>query len=565
MCTGIPAVQAQTDEKQVNPTVEYSRVPRLYTIGGITVEGAKNYDDYMLIGLSGLSVGQRVSIPGEEITDAVKRFWRNGLFSNVSIEADSVVGDKVYLGIKLTQRPRVSQINYIGVKKGEREDLENRIGLLKDNQLTPNMVDRAKFLIKKYYDEKGYKNAEVEIIQRDDVTAPDRTIVDIHIDKKAKVRINSITIEGNHALSTKKIKGTMFVPGVFKKTNEKGRPGSWFRTKKFIEEKYEEDKNNLIKKYNELGYRDAVILVDSVTPHNEKTVDIYVKVEEGQKYYLRNIEWVGNTIYSTDRLNLLLRMKKGDVYNQTKLEERTSLDEDAVGNLYYNNGYVFYKLDPVEVNIDGDSIDLELRISEGPQATIRHISISGNDRVYESVVRRELRVKPGDLFSKEALERSFREIASLGHFDPEQIDPGIHPSPADGTVDIDWGLVSKSNDQIEFSLGYGQTGVIGKIGLKFSNFCLANLFSKGGLRRGVLSARRPICAGTDLAARAGGLLRRREDGRRPAAGEESGGRVPSARPRPHRPRHARDAAAALLRGRHGRGHQVRLHPQPRPL
>ena len=565
MCTGIPAVQAQTDEKQVNPTVEYSRVPRLYTIGGITVEGAKNYDDYMLIGLSGLSVGQRVSIPGEEITDAVKRFWRNGLFSNVSIEADSVVGDKVYLGIKLTQRPRVSQINYIGVKKGEREDLENRIGLLKDNQLTPNMVDRAKFLIKKYYDEKGYKNAEVEIIQRDDVTAPDRTIVDIHIDKKAKVRINSITIEGNHALSTKKIKGTMVVPGVFKKTNEKGRPGSWFRTKKFIEEKYEEDKNNLIKKYNELGYRDAVILVDSVTPHNEKTVDIYVKVEEGQKYYLRNIEWVGNTIYSTDRLNLLLRMKKGDVYNQTKLEERTSLDEDAVGNLYYNNGYVFYKLDPVEVNIDGDSIDLELRISEGPQATIRHISISGNDRVYESVVRRELRVKPGDLFSKEALERSFREIASLGHFDPEQIDPGIHPSPADGTVDIDWGLVSKSNDQIEFSLGYGQTGVIGKIGLKFSNFCLANLFSKGGLRRGVLSARRPICAGTDLAARAGGLLRRREDGRRPAAGEESGGRVPSARPRPHRPRHARDAAAALLRGRHGRGHQVRLHPQPRPL
>ena len=366
MCTGIPAVQAQTDEKQVNPTVEYSRVPRLYTIGGITVEGAKNYDDYMLIGLSGLSVGQRVSIPGEEITDAVKRFWRNGLFSNVSIEADSVVGDKVYLGIKLTQRPRVSQINYIGVKKGEREDLENRIGLLKDNQLTPNMVDRAKFLIKKYYDEKGYKNAEVEIIQRDDVTAPDRTIVDIHIDKKAKVRINSITIEGNHALSTKKIKGTMFVPGVFKKTNEKGRPGSWFRTKKFIEEKYEEDKNNLIKKYNELGYRDAVILVDSVTPHNEKTVDVYVKVEEGQKYYLRNIEWVGNTIYSTDRLNLLLRMKKGDVYNQTKLEERTSLDEDAVGNLYYNNGYVFYKLDPVEVNIDGDSIDLELRISEGP-------------------------------------------------------------------------------------------------------------------------------------------------------------------------------------------------------
>ena len=422
--TGFPSVQAQTEEKQVKPTVEYSRIPRSYTIGGISVEGAKNYDDYMLIGLSGLTVGQKVNIPGEEITDAVKRFWRNGLFSNVSIEADSVVGDKVYLCIKLTQRPRVSQINYSGVKKGEREDLENRIGLLKDNQLTPNMIDRAKFLIKKYFDEKGYKNAEIEILQRDDVTAPDKTIVDIRIDKKEKVKIHSITIEGNHALSTKKIKGT--------------------------------------------------------------TVDVYVKVEEGQRYYLRNIEWVGNTIYPTTTLNNLLRMKKGDVYNQTKLEERTSTDEDAVGNLYYNNGYVFYRLDPVEVNIDGDSIDLELRITEGPQATIRHIAINGNDRVYESVVRRELRTKPGDLFSKEALERSYREIASMGHFDPEQIDPKVVPSQSDGTVDINWGLVSKSNDQIEFSLGYGQTGVIGKIGLKFSNFCLANLFTKGGLRRGVL-------------------------------------------------------------------------------
>ncbi|MCD8318015.1 MAG: BamA/TamA family outer membrane protein [Paraprevotella sp.] len=486
MCTGLSSVHAQTEEKIIKPTVEYSRVPRSYTIGGIAVEGAKNYDDYMLIGLSGLTVGQKVDIPGEDITDAVKRFWRNGLFSNVAIEVDSVVDDKAFLRIKLTQRPRVSQINYNGVKKGERTDLEGRIGLLKDNQLTPNMIDRAKFLAKKYFDEKGYKNADIEIVQRDDVTSPDKTIVDINIDKKEKVKIHSITIEGNHALSTKKIKGTMFIPGVFKKTNEKGRPGSWFRTKKFIEEKYKADKDNLISKYNELGYRDAVILKDSVTPHDDKTVDIYVKVDEGQKYYLRNIEWVGNTVYPTKQLDYLLRMKKGDVYNQELLADRTTNDEDAVGNLYYNNGYVFYRLEPVEVNIDGDSIDLELRITEGPQATIRHISINGNDRVYENVVRRELRIKPGDLFSKEAMERSYREIASMGHFDPEKIDPGVHPSPADGTVDFDWKLESKSNDQVEFSLGYGQTGVIGKIGLKFSNFCLANLFTKGGLLRGIL-------------------------------------------------------------------------------
>lgn len=487
MCLGSIRLTAQAlKEVKVHPTIEYSRLPRVYTIADIAVEGANNYDDYMLIGLSGLTVGQKISIPGDEVTDAIKRFWKNGLFSNVAIEMDSIVGDNAYLRIRLTQRPRVSQINYHGVKKGEREDLEERIGLLKDNQLTPNMIDRAEFLIKKYFDEKGYKNAEIEILQRDDVTAPDKIIVDVIIDKKDKVKINSITIEGNKALSTKKIKGTLFIPGVFKKTNEKGRVASWFRAKKFIEEKYEEDKANLISKYNELGYRDAVILVDSVTPHDEKTVDIYLKVEEGQKYYVRNIEWVGNTIYSTDQLNRLLRMKRGDVYNQKLLADRTTTDEDAIGNLYYNNGYVFYDLKPVEINIDGDSVDLEMRISEGPQATIRHIGISGNDRVYESVVRRELRMKPGDLFSKEALERSYREIASMGHFDPEQINPNVQPSPSNGTVDIDWGLVSKSNDQIEFSLGYGQTGVIGKIGLKFSNFCLANLFTKGGLRRGIL-------------------------------------------------------------------------------
>lgn len=487
MCTAVQSVHAQsTDEKQIKPTVEYSRIPRTYTIGGIAVEGAKNYDDYVLIGLSGLAVGQKIEIPGSEVTEAIKRFWRNGLFSNVSIEVDSIIDNNAYLCIKLTQRPRVSRINYNGVKKGEREDLEKSIGLLKDNQLTPNMIDRAKFLTKKYFDDKGYKNAEIEILQRDDVSAPDKIIVDVNIDKKEKVKIHSITIEGNYALSTKKIKGTMFVPGVFKKTNEKGRPGSWFRTKKFIDTKYEEDKANLISKYNELGYRDAVIVADSVTPYNEKTVDVYVRVEEGQKYYVRNIDWVGNTVYNTDRLSYLLRMKKGDIYNQKLLEDRTKQDEDAIGNLYYNNGYVFYELDPVEINIDGDSVDLEMRIKEGPQATIRHIGISGNDRVYENVVRRELRTKPGDLFSKESLERSYREIASMGHFDPEHINPDVQPNASNGTVDINWGLESKSTDQVEFSLGYGQTGVIGKIGLKFSNFCLANLFTKGGVRRGIL-------------------------------------------------------------------------------
>lgn len=488
LCLGcVLEIQSQEfKQKEVNPTIDYSRTPKQYFIGGLTVEGIKNYDEYLLQGLGGLSVGDPVTLPGDEITKAVKRYWRNGLFSNVSISVDSLVGDSCYLHIILTQRPRISQINYNGVKKGERDDLKEKLGLVQDNQLTPNMIDRAKILGKRYYDDKGFKNAEINIVSREDAAAPDKVIVDVNIDKKDKVKINSIQIEGNKALATKKIKGSLFNNGVLKKIHERGTMASWFRSKKFVESKYKEAKENLVNKYAELGYRDAVIEADSVTSNPDGTVDVHLQVSEGQKYYVRNIEWVGNTLYPTDALSEILQMKKGDVYNQKHMNDRLSNDEDAIGNLYYNNGYVFYNLDPVEVNIVEDSVDLEMRISEGQQAHISHVRISGNDRVYEAVVRRELRNKPGDLFSKEALERSFREISSLGHFDSESIQPDVKPDQENGTVDINWGLTSKSTDQVEFSLGYGQTGVIGKIGLKFSNFCMANLFNKDGLRRGVL-------------------------------------------------------------------------------
>ena len=475
----------QVVQREIAPNIDYSRTPRQYYIGEITIDGVKNYDERLLIGLSGLAEGQKIEIPGEEITKAVKRYWRNGLFSNVAISVDSLVGDSAYLHIQLTQRPRISEINFNGVKKNERDDLKEKIGLVKDNQLTPNMIDRAKILAKRYFTEKGYKNAEINIVQRDDAGAPEKIIVDVNVERKDKVKINHIYISGNENLSTKKIKGNIIKPGVLKKIHEKHSMAGWFRSKKFIEAKYKEAKDNLLVKYGELGYRDAIIVSDSVVPFNEQDVNIYINVEEGQKYYIRNIEWVGNTLYPTEILNNGLRLKSGDVYNQKLLNERLSTDEDAVGNLYYNNGYVFSRIDPVETNIVGDSVDLEMRIYEGPQAHISHVRISGNDRVYENVVRRELRNKPGDLFSREALMRSYRELASLGHFD-ENIDPKVEPDRVNGTVDINWGLTSKSNDQIEFSLGYGQTGVIGRIGLKFSNFCMANLFSKKAIRRGVM-------------------------------------------------------------------------------
>ena len=484
LTVGITSSRAQT-ERIESPEIDYSRTPQEYYIGGISVEGVTNYDDYVLVGLSGLQKGQRIKIPGEEITRAVKRYWRNGLFSNVAIAVDSIVADSAYLHITLAPRARISQINYNGVKKSEREDLENRIGLVREGQLTPNIINRAKTIAKKYFDEKGFKNAVIEIVERDDVSSPGKAL-DVNIDKKETVKVNSITVIGNENLTESKIKGTLIRNGAFKKTHERHRMSSWFRSKKFIDERWREDKNNLIEKYNELGYRDARIVYDSVKVHDENSVDIYIKVEEGQKYYVRNIEWVGNTLYNSEDLSRELRMKKGDVYDQTHLKKRLSTDEDAIGNLYYNNGYVFYNLDPVEVNIVGDSVDLEMRIQEGTQAYLSRVIINGNDRVYEEVVRRELRNKPGDLFSKAAMERSFREIASMGHFDPEAIDYDIKPDPNNGTVDLTWNLTPKSTDQVEFSLGYGQTGVIGKIGLKFSNFSLKNLFLKNGMRRGII-------------------------------------------------------------------------------
>lgn len=480
------SLTVSAQQKIVNPDITYSGTPKTYKLAGLSVTGIEGYEDYVLTGISGLSVGQELEVPGTAITDAVKRYWKHGLFSDVSISADSIVGDNIYLKIHLAPRPRISTINYNGLKKTEREDMEKKLGLVKGGQITPNMIDRAKILAKKYFEDKGYKNAEVFIRQRDDVAAKNQVILDIDVDKKEKLKVRTITIDGDNQLGDKKIKGTMFTKGAFTKTHEAGKLANILKSKKFTPERWAEDKKNLITKYNEYGFRDAMITKDSVWNVDPKHVDIYVKVDEGKKYYIRNIKWVGNTVYSTDYLSRLLDMKKGDVYNQTYLNKRLSQDEDAVGNAYWNNGYLFYNLQPTEVNIVGDSIDLEMRITEGQQAHINRVKINGNDRLYENVVRRELRTKPGDLFSKEALQRSARELASMGHFDPEAINPVPEPNYEDGTVDINYNLKQKSNDQVELSLGWGQTGVIGRVGLKLNNFSMANLFRKNRDHRGIM-------------------------------------------------------------------------------
>ena len=467
---------AQTEvEKDMLPTlpvIEYSTINPKYTIADITVSGADNYESFAIIGYSGLSIGDAISVPGDEITNAVKRFVRQGLFSDVKILAEKIEDNQIWLHIALKERPRVSEIAYNGLKKGEMEDIDARIGIVKGNQITPNISARAKNVVERYMGEKGFSNAVANVYQHDDPAKQGHVIVTVDVDKKLKTKINSLIINGNETLSKRKIDKAM------KKTNEKGKWYNIFSAKKFIKEEYEKDKNLIIDKYNEIGYRDAFIVSDSIVPFDDKSVNVYITIDEGKKYYFRNIKWIGNTLYTYERLSANLGIKKGDVYNHKLLTERLESDDDAVGKLYRDEGYLFAQIEPVEILIDNDSIDFEMRIYEGKPATINEIGIIGNTRVYEHVIRRELHTKPGTLYSQTDIVRSLGELSRMGHFDQEKVfkDIDIQPNMEDGTVDINYVLETKGSDQVEFSAGIGGTGLVGTIGLKFGNFAIQNIF-----------------------------------------------------------------------------------------
>ena len=452
-----------------NPNIIYTALPRSYEVAGIKVSGIPEADEYLFISHSGLEVGDRIEVPGEAITNAVKRFYRQGLYSRVQVKAQKIVGDKIWLEIVLRQLPRLSELTFTGAKGGEIKDLKERLNFQPGQQLTPNIIARAKQIVEKYYASKGFKNAEVVVRQHNDLSKENQVILEVAVTRSDKVKVHKIYVDGNKVLSDDKVKRAM------KKTNENGNLLNIFKQKKFVEQDYEDDKNRIIQKYNELGYRDARIVSDSVVKYSDNRVDVHLKVDEGQRYYISDITWVGNTVYPTEVLNELLGIYPGDVYNQKLLLKRTQEDEDAVANLYMDNGYLFFQLIPIEENIHGDSIALQMRIMEGPQARINNIVINGNDRLYEKVIRRELRVRPGELFNKSDLIRSAREIAQSGHFNPETIAPVPQPNESDGTVDILFNLESKANDQVEFSAGWGQTGITGKLALKFTNFSIKNL------------------------------------------------------------------------------------------
>lgn len=466
MFSGITELFAQPDYEN----------PKTYTIAGIKVEGAQNLNKGVLISLSKLEVGSEIQIPGDKITDAVRRLWEQDMFSDVQILTEKIEGDKIYLIIKLQEQPRLSELIFTGTRKTEEDDLREKLPLSRGSQVTENTLIHSKNIIKDYYNEKGFANAKVTLAKKSDTSFINAVKVNIFVDKGRKTRIEEIIIEGNEVFIDRKIKWKML-----KDTKEK-RWWGFFKPSKYIEANYRADKKNMIAEMNKEGYRDARIITDSVFDAGENSVKIYLKIDEGNQYFFRNIEWVGNKIYKTALLEKQLQIEKGDVYNTEKLTNRLNVDEDAVGNLYMDNGYLFFHVTPLITAIENDSVDIRLQIYEGPKARIDRVIIKGNDRTNDHVIRRELRTRPGDLFSKSDIIRSIRELAQLGHFDPEQIIPTPIPKPEEGTVDIEYNLVERGNDRVEVSGGWGRNMLVGSLGLSFNNFSIHNIFHKDSWR-----------------------------------------------------------------------------------
>lgn len=467
LCRGM----AQTADTIVRPEVYYSS-PKTYEIGGVEVTGiGEQYDTETLLQLSGLRIGSEIKIPGDAITKAIRRLYGQGLFSDVGISVDRIAGNKVYLILHLMERHKLSKINYIGIKKSEENKIKEKINPLPGTQVTDNMISNLQHIVERYFKEKGYYNTDISVLQRDDPEHPNFVILDVNVERKNKIKIKEVVIRGNEAVREGKLKAAM------KKTKEKTLR-NFFKSSKYIEANYEDDKYNLLDKYNELGYRDASILSDSVVQISPDRVKVYIDVEEGNKYYYNHITWVGNTVADAETLSRILNIKKGDTYNKKYFEKRLKDDDDAVGNLIYlNKGYLFYRSMPVETVVGNDSINVEIRIVEGPQATIDRVIIKGNDRTHEHVIRRELYTYPGELFSRDDIIRSVRELANLGHFDPEKIEPKPLPNPDAGTVDLEYNVTEKANDKIEISGGWGAGMIIGSVGLTFTNFSIRNIFN----------------------------------------------------------------------------------------
>lgn len=448
--------------------------PKVYTIGGITVEGAAHFDHTALKTIGGLRVGQEIEVPGDAIAKAIKKLWEQKLFAHIAIEVSKVEGNNIFLNYVMTTRPRLSKFKINGVKKGEVDDIREEIKLIRGKVITDNLVMTTRNKITDYYVEKGYLNAEVDITQKPDTSLDNNIILTINIKKNKRVKIQNINFYGNNSINENKLRRAM-------KNTKRKSLFAIFTSSKFNYDGYQSDLDKVIAKYNEAGFRDAVITSDSVYKVNPSRISIDINVSEGNKYYFRDIRWVGNTKYSNGTLDKILDIDKGDVFNQELLDRKLHQDPSGrdISSLYLDDGYLFFNVNPVEVLVEEDSIDFEIRIYEGKQARINRVTVSGNTKTNDKVIMREVRTRPGNLFSRSDIIRTHRELAQLGYFDPEKANQNINPDQESGTVDIEYLVEEKPSDQIELSGGWGGGRVVLSLGVTFNNFSARNFFKKG--------------------------------------------------------------------------------------
>ena len=527
LCLYSQLIWAQNDTipVSVNPALQEilnAKYPKTYTIAGISVTGTKAYDANLISSISGMAVGDKIQLPGSDVFGkAISKLWKQNLVSKVDISITRLEDQNLYIDINISERPRLIDFKFIGIKKGEKDDLEPKLGLAKDRVLTENMRLSAVEAIRKFFYEKGYRNVTIQM-QEDTIEGINNAVsLAFFINKGTKVKINSIDFTGNKEVQDSKLKKqmkgtkemtriTLFPDhpvnpygetskgmsakqylndvGFLSVSKTKDFMDPYFRFKlfagsKFNEIKYEEDKDKVLEYYNAQGLRDAVLVADTQMLNAKGNLDIHIKVSEGSKYYFGNIAWRGNTKYSDSVLNLLLGIAKGDVYNLELLNKRLGKQLSAEGgdisSLYQDDGYLFFHLDPIETAVYNDTIDFEIRMAEGPQATYGKITVSGNDKTKDYVILREMRTLPGQKFSRSDIIRTQRELSQLGFFNPEKINPNVVPNSDNGTVDINWEVEEKSSDQLELSAGFGGgIGLTGTLGVTFNNFSIKNITSK---------------------------------------------------------------------------------------
>jgi outer membrane protein insertion porin family len=483
--------------------------PREYTIAGIEVSGINVLDKNAMISISGLKIGDKIKIPGDAISTAIRKIWKYGLVGDVTIQVDRVEGENIYLNIVLTERSRLTAYYFTGISKGKQSGLKEDLNLILGKIVNDAMIRNTELAVRKYFVKKGFLNTEVKVTQESDTLNRGGIKLKIAVNPKSKVKIHRINLEGNENITDAALKkrlkktkeyprftlhraflGAVFSPRQYLDTTH---TASWrdvkefinnnvklnlFSSSKFIQSDYEDDKKRLVEYYNSKGYRDAEITMDTIYNYNDRSINIDFSIHEGPKYYFRNIIWTGNYIYTAKQLNAVLAINKGDVYNKELIDKKLQFNPKGldISGLYMDDGYLFFRINPVEVAVDGDSIDVEMRIFEGEQATINEVTITGNERTSDHVIRRELSTIPGQKFRRSDIIRTQQSLSQLGYFNPQNVTQNLQPNPANGTVDIEWKVEEQSNDQVELSGGWGgYYGFVGTLGLTFNNFSLRNI------------------------------------------------------------------------------------------